>query len=99
MDLSHTDTFRKQIAEAQAKLYEFWQMRKVIDSKMDDLRQLVRAYVNFLPDHEREVELVCLEMMRVPTTITEAVKAVLFVAGSRSERLTPVQIKERAEER
>jgi hypothetical protein len=99
MDLSKHDTFRKQIAEAQTSLYQFWQVRSVLDSKMDDLRQLIRATANFLPDEERRAELSCLEMMKVPTTISEAVKIVLFVAGARNERLTPPQIKERAEER
>jgi hypothetical protein len=99
MDLSKHDAFRKQIAEAQAQLYQFWQVRKALDSKMEDLRQLVRANANFLPDWERRAELLCLDMMKIPTTISEAVKAALFVAGARNERLTPPQIKELAEER
>jgi hypothetical protein len=99
MDLSKHDSFRKQIAEAQAQLYIHWQLRKAVDTRMDDLRQLIRANANFLPDNERKAELLCLELMKIPANISEAVKAALFVAGARNQKLTPPQIKELAEER
>jgi hypothetical protein len=99
MDLSQHDSFRKQIAEATSSLHSFLAVRRVLDEKIEDLRALIRANANFLPDAERTAELIMLEVLRVPTTITEAVKLALFSAMAKNETLTPVQIKERAEER
>lgn len=43
--------------------------------------------------------MLALEMLKVPENITEAVKIALFVATSQSKRLTPIQVKEQAEQR
>jgi len=99
MDLSQPQPFRKQIAEAQSSLCKLWTIRRVVDQKIDDLRDLIRANANFLPEPERAAELLSLEMLKIPTTIAEAIKIALFVAYTRKERLTANQLKEHAEER
>jgi hypothetical protein len=99
MDLSQPEAFRNQIAEAQKSLVTLWNVRRVVDQKMEDLKSLIRANANFLPDAERSAELMALEMFKIPSNITEAVKLVLFIASPRNERLTPTQVKERAEQR
>lgn len=99
MDLSNLDSFRKQIAEAQISLQSLYMMRRVVDGKISDLKDLVRANANFLPDEERKAELITLDILKVPETITEAVKITLFIAAARKERLTPVQLKENAQTR
>ena len=99
MDLNKPDSFRTQIAAAQNQLFKLWQLQKAVDSRMEDLRQLIRASANFLPDQERRAELLFLELMRTPSNVAEAVKAVLWIYGARNERLTPPQIKQVAEER
>jgi hypothetical protein len=99
MDLSNLTAFRKQIADAQAAIQKLYGLRRVLDDKIGDLRDLIRANANFLSDDERAAEMLSLEMLRVPTTIAEAVKIALFLASARKERLTPVQIKESAEQR
>lgn len=99
MDLSNVAAFRVQIAEAQTSIQKLYRFRKAIDSKIADLKELVRANANFLPDKEREAELLALEMLKIPDNITEAVKITLFLARARKKSLTPVQIKEEAEAR
>jgi len=99
MDLSNLSAFRIQIAEAQTSIQKLYRLRRVIDGKIGDLKELVRANANFLPDDERAAELLALEMCKVPENITEAVKITLFIARARKEALTPVQIKEQAEQR
>jgi len=99
MDLSQPQPFRKQIAEAQFHLHKLLAVRRIIDTKINDLRSLIRANANFLPENERKAELFSLEVMRVPTTIAEAVKVTLWIAKGRNERLTPMEIKDRSEER
>lgn len=99
MDLNKPDSFRAQIAAAQSHLFKLWQLQKVVDGKMEDLRQLIRASANFLPDQERKAELLMLELMKTPSNVAEAVKSVLWIYGARNERLTPPQIKQVAEER
>jgi hypothetical protein len=99
MDLSQPEPFRKQIAEARRNIQTLWVVRNGVDRKIEDLRSLIRANANFLPDVERHLELMALELLKVPTNIAEAVKHVLFLAKIRNERLTPVQIKETAESR
>ena len=99
MDLTNLDSFRKQIAEAQSSIHTLYSLRRVLDDRISDLRDLVRANANFLPAEERSAELVALHMLKVPENITEAVKISLFVAGARKQRLTPIQVKESAQER
>lgn len=99
MDLSNLVAFRKQIAEAQTSIQKLYGLRRNIDSKVADLKELVRANTNFLPTEEREAELLALEMFKIPENITEAVKITLFLARARKEGLTPIQVKEQAEER
>jgi hypothetical protein len=99
MDLNNLDSFRKQIAQAQSSIHQLYAIKRVTDTKIADLRDLVRANANFLPAEERGAELLALEMLKVPETIAEAVKIALFVARSRKLSLTPIQIKEIAQER
>ncbi len=99
MDLSNLAAFRKQIAEAQASIQQLYGLQRALGSKISDLKELIRANANFLPDDEREAELLSLELLKVPENITEAVKITLFLATARKEGLTPIQIREQAHER
>jgi len=92
MDLSKPEPFRKQIAEAQSTLQTLYALRRKVDERVADIRELIRANANFLPDLERTAELMALEIFKVPTTIAEAIKLALFVAFTRNEKLTPVQL-------
>jgi len=99
MDLSNLASFRKQIAEAQTSIQKLYGLRRELDLKIADMKELVRANANFLPDEERASELLALEILKVPENIAEAVKITLFLAQARNQGLTPVQIKEQAQER
>lgn len=99
MDLSNLDNFRNQIAEAQSRIQSLYAMRRVVDDQISDLRDLIRANANFLPDAERRAELLCLEMLKVPETIAEAVKAALFLATIKEQKLTPTEIRDIAQKR
>jgi hypothetical protein len=99
MDLDNLDSFRKQIAEAQATIHKLYPLRRKVDERIADLKDLIRASANFLPEEERKAELLSLEMLKVPETIAEAVKIALFIAAGRKTSLTPIEIKATAEER
>jgi len=99
MEFNTPGTFREQISEAQKQLQALWQLKQIVDGRIEDLRDLIRANANFLPDSERTAELFMLDVFKVPSTITEAVKLTLFIARARDEQLTPLQIKEKAEGR
>lgn len=71
----------------------------MVDEKIADYRDLIRANANFLPDDERRTELLLLEVFKRPANITEAVKITIMLADARKERLTPTQIKDEAEKR
>lgn len=94
------DGHRRQITECWAELQSYERLQRKVEERIQDLRELIRATANFLPDDERRAELMLLDMLKHPTNITEAVRAALFIAlMNKAERLTPVQIKERAEQR
>jgi len=93
------DKYRKQIADAWSELTSYEQIQRIIDGKIDDLRVLIRATANFLPDNERSNELLLLDIVKHPSNITEAVRTVLFIARGIGERLTPTDIKQRVEQR
>ena len=99
MDLSNLDSFRKPISEARISLHRLYSLKKQADDQINDLKDLIRANANFLPEEERECELLSLEVMKTPETIAEAVKLSLFIARGRNNSLTPVQIRELAQER
>ncbi len=99
MDLSNLDAFRNQIAEAQSSINSLYAIRRVLDEKIADLQDLIRANANFLPEDERRAELMCLEMLKVPETISEAVKASLFLAFNKRQRLSPTEIRDSAQKR
>lgn len=99
MDLSNLDAFRNQIAEAQSSINSLYAVRRVVDEKIADLQDLIRANANFLPEDERRAELMCLEMLKVPETISEAVKAALFLAFNKKQRLSPTDIRDSAQKR
>lgn len=98
MDTRH-DKYRRQIADAWSDLTSYEQVQRHVESKVNDLRDLIRATANFLPDKERANELVLLDLVKHPSNITEAVRMVLFIARGTNARLTPTEIKEKAEER
>jgi hypothetical protein len=93
------EKYRKQIAEAWIELRAFEKIRELCDDKIADLRDLIKANANFLPNEERSAENMLLDVYKRPTDIPEAVRLALFLAMGRKERLTPVQIKEEAERR
>lgn len=97
--VSPHDRYRKQIAENWADLCAYEKVAQTVNQRINDLRELIRATANLLPDAERGNELLLLDVFKHPSNITEAVKTVLFIAGARDERLTPTDIKARAEER
>lgn len=74
-------------------------IRSACDQKISDCRELIRANANFLPDVERNAELLLLEVFKRPTNITEAVRLALALAMARQQGLTPTQIKEHIEAR
>lgn len=96
---SSLDKYRKQISEAWADLYFYRSARQKIEQRIQDLRDLIRANANFLPDSERLVELMLLDVLKLPANIGEAVRTALLLAAFKRERLTPAQIKELAEDR
>ena len=99
MDTSD-DKYRRQIEEAWKDL-SFWESTlRGVEQRVQDLRELIRANANLLmDDKERGCELFLLDIFKHPSNITEAVKATLFLAGPNGERLTPTDIKRRAEQR
>jgi hypothetical protein len=98
MDTPH-DKYRRQIAEAWSDLIGWEKVQGVIEQRVADLRELVRATANFLPSVERDNELLLLDVLKHPSNITEAVRSVLFVAAATGTRLAPTDIKQRAEQR
>jgi hypothetical protein len=98
MDKPH-EKYKFQIADAWAELTSYEQVQRIIERKVTDLRDLIRATANFLPDQERANELVLLDMVKHPSNITEAVRMALFIARGTGERLTPTDIRQRAEQR
>jgi len=95
----HPDRYRRQIAEAWSEMQGFERIQRATERRIEDLRELIRANANFLPDPERRHELLLLDVLKHPTNITEAVRLALFVAKGKDERLTATDIKQRAEER
>src|SRR5271170_7378399 len=80
MSLSQ-DMFRSQIREAKKRLAHLMRDQQKINQETTDLRELIRANANFLPDDEREAELLFLEFFKSPGTITEAVRLAIFVTS------------------
>ncbi len=86
--------YRNQIAEAWGELIAFETVRDITIDRIDDLRTLIRATANLLPDEERKAELMMLDVYKHPTNITEAVRFVLVLATAKKQRLTPIQVRE-----
>src|ERR1035438_6007069 len=91
--------YRRQLNEAWADLQLFEHVQRRLESRIDDLRNLIRATANLLPDEERKHELLLLDFFKHPTNVTEAVRLALYLAKLKGERLTPLQIRELAESR
>jgi hypothetical protein len=89
--------FRSQIREAKKRLVRRVCEQQKTNQEMNDLRELIRANANFLPDEERDTELLFLDVFKSPANITEAVRLAIFVASIYSKRVTPVDIKNLAE--
>jgi hypothetical protein len=85
--------------EAWAELYLFESIQRKTENRIEDLRGLIRATANLLPDDERRHELLLLDFFKHPTNITEAVRVALYLGKVKGERLTPLQIREQAESR
>jgi len=98
MDSPH-DKYRAQIDDAWKELCAYEKAERLISERIADLRELIRATANFLPDGERMAEMILLETMKHPSNITEAVRSTLFIAMTKNLRLTPTDIKSRAEQR
>ena len=96
---SSPDKYRKQIAEAWVDLHSYLSAHRKIERRIQDLRDLIRANANFLPDTERYLELIMLEVLKVPANIGEAVRMALLLGKFKTQRLTPAQVKELAESR
>jgi hypothetical protein len=98
---SSPEKFRKQIIEAWAELHMAESAQRKLEQRIQDLRDLIRATANFLPNNERMLELMILDMCKHPSNITEAVRLVLFInmATDRNKHITPVEIRDMAEAR
>jgi len=94
------DKYRRQISEAWKELNLFEGMHRKVRQRVHDLRDLIRVNANLLTDEgERRQELTLLMIFKHPENITEAVKATLFLAMAKEERLTPTEIRDCAEQR
>jgi len=93
------DEHRRQIFKCWSELRLYESLQRQTEERIQDLRELIRATANFLPDNERRIELMLLDMLKHPTNIAESVKVALFIGLVNKERLTPTQIKEKAERR
>lgn len=91
--------YRRQLKEAWTDLHQFEAIQRNVAQRIESLRELIRATANMLAPADRYLELLLLDIFKRPTNIAEAVRVALYVARLKSERLTPVQIKEAAEER
>jgi hypothetical protein len=91
------DKFRSQINEARKRLQQLTREQRKINEEIGDLRELIRANANFLPEAEREQELYFLELFKYPTNITEAVRYALCMATLIGHKPTPVEIKSASE--
>jgi hypothetical protein len=91
------ERFRSQIVEAKKHLAVLMREQQAINQQITDLRELIRANVNFLPDDERELELTHLEFLKPPTNITEAVRFAIFSVSILNLKATPTEIKALAE--
>ena len=91
------DLFRAQITEAKKRLGQLVREQQKINEESADLRELIRANANFLPDIEREAELVILEFLKTPANITEAVRLAIFLTSVFEQKATPLDLKILAE--
>lgn len=91
------EVFRKQIAEAKNRITKIDEEVRERTQEKQELRDLIRASVNFLPEGERTWELVMLDMLKPPENIAEAVRLNLYLAWCAELPLTPVHIREFAE--
>jgi hypothetical protein len=91
------DMCRLQILEAKKRLVQLVREQQKINQEINDLRELIRANANFLPDEERDVQLMFLEIFKSPANMTEAVRLSIFIASMYSKRITPLEAKSLAE--
>jgi hypothetical protein len=89
--------FRSQITEAKKRLAQLVREQRKINQEISDLRELIRANANFLPDEDRTFELLTLEVLKFPANITEAVRLSVFLATAKKTRLTPTEVRSFAE--
>jgi hypothetical protein len=89
--------FRSQIAEAKKRLAQLVREQRNMNHEISDLRELIRANANFLPDEDRAFELLILEILKFPANITEAVRLAILLATAKKEKLTPTGVRAFAE--
>lgn len=91
------EIFRSQISEAKKRLARLMAQNQVINEEIADLRELIRANANFLPDGERQLELMCLHFFKSPGNITEAVRLAILLVSAVKLRATPIAVQTWAE--
>lgn len=91
------DRFRAQIIDAKKRLQHLLREQQRASQEIQDLRGLIRANANFLPEEERLREMTILEFLKQPTDITEAVRLAVFFATIVNQKITPLEIKDAAE--
>lgn len=91
------DNCRSQISEARKRLQQLLREQQKANQEIEDLRALIRANANFLPDAERTREMTLLEFLKQPANITEAVRFTIFLASASGQKITPIGIKSAAE--
>jgi len=79
--------------EAKKRLAPLLREQQQRNEEIADLRELIRANANLLPDVERRLELVQLEFLKFPTNITEAVRLAIFGASIAEQKVNPIEIK------
>jgi hypothetical protein len=88
---------RSQISDAKKRLQHLLRAQQEANQEIQDLRELVRANANFLPEDERLREMAILDFLKQPTNIAEAVRLAVFFATILSQKITPLEIRAAAE--
>jgi hypothetical protein len=75
------ESFRSQILVAKQRIQKLRTEERKIKEEISDLRSLIRANINFLPEPERTAQSYLLDLFQQPSNIGEAVRATLMVAS------------------
>lgn len=74
------ELFRSQIATAKQRIQKLRSEERKIRDEIVDLRNLIRANINFLPDPERTAQMYLLDLFQQPSNIGEVVRATLAIS-------------------